>query len=80
MRHDFNQEVPVTTPHERTRALRQAREMLERLARREDIPADVRMQAQGVLRHYPEQWALDMMVQDWQMLAADKTFGLAPEI
>jgi hypothetical protein len=54
--------------------------MLERLARREDIPADVRMQAQGVLRHYPEQWALDMMVQDWQMLAADKTFGLAPEI
>jgi uncharacterized protein (UPF0147 family) len=39
----------MTTPYERTRALRQAWEILERLVKREDVPADVRKQAQAVL-------------------------------
>lgn len=69
----------MTTPYERTRALRQAGELLERLAKREDVPADVRKQAQGVLRHYPEQWVLEAMAEDWQKFTGDKTFGLAPE-
>jgi len=69
----------MTTPYERTRALRQAGELLELLAKREDIPADIRTRAQGALRHYPENWVLEAMAEEWQTFTGDKTFGLAPE-
>lgn len=59
----------MTTPYERTRALRQAGEPLERLAKREDVSTDVRKQTLGILPHYPDQWALDTMAQDWQVHA-----------
>jgi|LNFM01.2.fsa_nt_gb hypothetical protein len=68
----------MTTPDERTRALRLASELLQDLEKRQDVPADLRVRTRGVLRHYPEEWQLRMMVEDWQRLG-DSTFGLAPE-
>ncbi len=68
----------MTTPEERTRALRFASELLQDLEKRQDAPADLRLRARGVLRHYPEEWQLRMMAEDWQRQGAS-TFGLAPE-
>ena len=68
----------MTTPAERTRALRLAGELLQDLARLEDVPASLRVRIRGVLRHYPEEWQLRMMTEDWQRLGSS-TFGLAPE-
>lgn len=68
----------MTTPEERTRALRLAGELLQDLQKRLEVPADIRVRALGVLRHYPEEWQLRMMVEDWQRLG-DSTFGLALE-
>ncbi len=68
----------MTTPEERTRALRLAGELLQDLQKRLEVPADIRVRALGVLRHYPEEWQLRMMAEDWQRLR-DSTFGLAPE-
>lgn len=68
----------MTTPDERTRALRMAGELLQDLKVRQDVPQDLRTRALGVLRHYPEEWLLQMMAEDWQRLGT-ATFGLAPE-
>ncbi|WP_156775525.1 BPSL0761 family protein [Hydrogenophaga sp. RAC07] len=68
----------MTTPAERTRALRLAGELLRDFERREDVPADLHVRLRGVLRHYPEEWQLRMMVEDWQRLG-ESAFGLAPE-
>lgn len=68
----------MTTPHERTRALRQAGELLAQLHRHQDVPQDIREQALRVLRHYPEEWAISSMAEHWQALGI-KSFGLAPE-
>lgn len=68
----------MTTPEERTRALRFASELLQELEQRQDVPADLRMRARGVLRHFPEEWQLRMMAEDWQR-HGNSTFGLAPE-
>lgn len=57
----------MTMPVERTRALRQAGELLRALNRRPDIPEDIRRWAQGVLRHYPEEWQLRLIAQEWQL-------------
>lgn len=72
----------MTMPVERTRALRQAGELLRALNRRPDIPEDIRRWAEGVLRHYPEEWQLRLMAKEWQlqghsMLSQPAT--LAPE-
>lgn len=64
----------MTMPHERTRALRQAGELLRDLLQRQDI----RNRLQGVLRHYPEEWLLQFMAEEWPR-TGDSTFGLAPE-
>lgn len=69
----------MTTPHERTRALRQAGEFLAQLHRREDVPQDIREQAMRVLRHYPEEWAISLMAEHWQAFGSE-SFGLAPEV
>jgi hypothetical protein len=68
----------MTMPVERTRALRQAGELLRALNRRPDIPEDIRRWAEEVLRHYPEEWQLRLMAEEWQRLG-DSAFGLAPE-
>lgn len=68
----------MTTPDERTRSLRQAGELLQEMKARQDLPQDIRTRVEGVLRHYPEEWLLHMMAQEWQRLGAS-TFGLAPE-
>lgn len=68
----------MTTPDERTRALRTAGELLRDLKGREDVPKDLRVRARGVLRHYPEEWQLQMMAEEWQRFGT-ATFGLAPE-
>ena len=46
----------MTMPHERTRAVLQAREFLQELAAGEwpyTLPLDVRREAQRLLRHFP---------------------------
>lgn len=68
----------MTMPHERTRALRQAGDLLRELQQRQDMPQDIRNRLQGVLRHYPEDWQLHFMAEEWQR-TGDSTFGLAPE-
>lgn len=69
----------MTTPDERTRALRQAGELLQELQERQDLPQDIRTRLKGVLRHYPQEWQLHLMAQEWQRLGTS-TFGLAPEL
>ena len=69
----------MTTPDERTRALRQAGELLQELQKRQDLPHDIRARLKGVLRHYPQEWQLHLMAQEWQRLGAS-AFGLAPEL
>lgn len=56
----------MTTPVERTRAIRLAGELLQDLRKRQDVPEDIRARALGVLRHYPEEWQLRMMAEEWQ--------------
>lgn len=68
----------MTTPDERTRALRQAGELLRGLQQRQDIPEEVRTQLKGVLRHYPEEWQLHLMAVQWERMGSS-TLGLAPE-
>ena len=46
----------MTTPDERTRALRQAGELLQELQDRQDLPDDIQVRLKGVLRHYPREW------------------------
>lgn len=68
----------MTTPDERTRALRQAGELLQELQGRQDLPDDIRVRLKGVLRHYPQEWQLQLMANEWQRMGAS-AFGLAPE-
>lgn len=67
----------MTTPTERTTSLRQASKLIKQLQQRDDVPTDLREQAMRVLRHYPEDWMLEMMAEDWQAFGKD-SFGLAP--
>lgn len=68
----------MTTPAERTRAVRTAGELLRDMAGREDVPEDIRARVLRVLRHFPEEWELQMLAEEWQRLGA-ASFGLAPE-
>lgn len=68
----------MTTPDERTRALRQAGELLQELRDRQDLPDDIRVRLKRVLRHYPQEWQLQLMADEWQRMGAS-AFGLAPE-
>lgn len=43
----------MTMPDERTRAVMQARHLLQQLAVETELPAKVRREAQRLLRHYP---------------------------
>lgn len=50
----------MTMPHERTRSVVQAREFLEELRKRADLPESVRREAHRLLRHYPSDSELDL--------------------
>lgn len=54
----------MTMPDERSRALRFAGEVLREMLTREDVPADLKLQARSTLRHYPTVQQLDWMVKD----------------
>lgn len=56
----------MTTPPERTRALRQAGELVEMLLAREDLPDDVRRKAEGVARHYPTAQDIELRARHWE--------------
>jgi hypothetical protein len=51
----------MTIPYERTRAVLQTRELLEKLATGAPIdPDSLRRQAQALLRHFPEPFHIDL--------------------
>ncbi len=68
----------MTTPDERTCALRQAGELLQELQKRQDLPQDIRARLKGVLRRYAQEWQLHLMAEEWRRLGAS-AFGLVPE-
>jgi hypothetical protein len=64
----------MTTPQERTRALRFADEILKEMLTRDDVPADLKNQARATLRHYPDRFQLQAMI----MTLAQSNDGLGP--
>lgn len=64
----------MTTPQERTRALRFAAEILQEMLTRDDVPADLKHQARVTLRHYPDRFQLEAMI----MAMAQANDGLGP--
>lgn len=57
----------MTMPDERSRALRFAGEVLREMLSRDDVPADLKLQARSTLRHYPTEQQLKWMVRDLSM-------------
>lgn len=64
----------MTTPHQRTRSVLQARQLLSRLLSSPGLPIEVQAEARRLLRHYPEAWHLsrlhDRLPEDWGDVAA----------
>ncbi len=54
----------MTMPDERARSLRFAGEVLREMLTRNDVPADLKLQARSTLRHYPTVDQLQWMVRD----------------
>lgn len=54
----------MTMPDERARSLRFAGEVLREMLTRNDVPADLKLQARSTLRHYPTVQQLEWMVHD----------------
>lgn len=52
----------MTMKFERVRALNGTRRFLEELQKRQDVPVDVRNSATWCLRHFPDEHAIDVMV------------------
>ena len=67
----------MTTPSERTRALRQARELVDMILEREDLPEDIRLKAMGVDRHFPSVADIESRARNWESPINDR--WLAPE-
>jgi hypothetical protein len=70
----------MTMPSERTRALRWAYEFLREIRTRQDVPPDLKQQALGILRHYPEPDDIRSQAQ-WEASGLVSNLGpwLAPE-
>lgn len=67
----------MTMPHERTRALVQAGELMQDMLLRDDVPEDLRKQLRVVLRHYPDARIVQVMAKSAQ--AAGSTWlGMEP--
>lgn len=56
----------MTTPTERTRALRQAGELVEMLLARNDLPEEIRLKVEGVARHYPSAKDIELRGKHWE--------------
>lgn len=56
----------MTMPHERTRALVQAGELMQDMLLRDDVPEDLRKQLRVVLRHYPDTRIVQFMAKSAQ--------------
>lgn len=57
-------ENQVTLPHERYRAIKQGKKLLEELCdpgKTPRVPSIVRDRARGALRHYPNDWEIDQL-------------------
>lgn len=57
----------MTTPTERSRAVIQAKRLLQKLSARTDVPADVRREAERLLRHYPGSVHINLAGVAWPM-------------
>lgn len=69
----------MTTPVERTRALRFAGEVLRELLAREDLPSDVRQRVRVTLRHYPDAQTIKEMAHESASFPSPFPGHLAPE-
>lgn len=66
----------MTTPSERTRALRQTRDFLRELMSSEEppnVPDNIRREARHLLRHYPDDMFFELMSR-----ALPNQFGAIP--
>lgn len=55
----------MTVPEERTRAVLQTRRFLQQLSARADVPKAVRLEAERLLRHYPDAGHIDAAAAAW---------------
>jgi hypothetical protein len=69
----------MTMPDERARALRFAGEILREMLTHQDVPEDLKRQAQVTLRHYPDPLQLQWMVEEISRQAGDGPPWLAKE-
>lgn len=63
----------MTLPHERTRSLVQAGELLAEISKDHSLPDEIRAQAKVVLRHYPSSKEILLIGKRDEM--ADDPFG-----
>jgi hypothetical protein len=61
----------MTMPDERARALRFAGEILREKLSRQDVPEDLKRQAQATLRHYPNPLQLQWVVEEISLQPGD---------
>lgn len=66
-------------PSERTRALRQAGELVELILKRKDLPEEIRLRAEGVARHYPSAREIKQRAEHWDSPVLRTSRWLAPE-
>ena len=69
----------MTTPSERTRALRQAGELVDLILSAPGLPEEIRLRAEGVQRHYPSAREIEQRAQHWDSEILRKSRWLAPE-
>lgn len=64
----------MTTNAERSRTVLQTKVFLEELAKRSDLPEDVKQEAQRLLRHFPSPHALEIGAKATERFCPD--FGI----
>lgn len=64
----------MTMPDERARAVVETSQFLQELSRNPDLPSDIRKQAKGLLRHYPEKRDVKLIAELESYL-----FGMEPD-
>lgn len=70
----------MATPQERTRSLRQARELVDLILKTPGLPDEIRLRAEGVDRHFPRVDEVEHIAR-WLQDCDDRGFGrwLLPE-
>ncbi|WP_455233333.1 BPSL0761 family protein [Geopseudomonas aromaticivorans] len=59
----------MTMPHERLRSINQTRDFLASLLRNPDVPEAVRAEARYLLRHYPGESDMQLVIEGEEILA-----------